>query len=148
MNRTNAKEKSRHAGTIVGQGRLTGAKGHRLASLGHHLALAPLWDPRHLFEKFSFHPLPEPIFHRIIQISLSSNNILLVYTAYWISFVSYQCLKKDSIAIQKGHLCFPYSPKWKAGGALARLCPPLRRAWKNPRWTKSRSAKYRTLCEW
>ena len=33
------------------------------------------------------------IFHTSIQIALSSNHILLVYIAYLISSLSYQCLK-------------------------------------------------------
>ena len=69
---------SRHTGTIVGHGEPTVAKGHRLV-------WAPLWDPRHLIEAFSFHSLAGPIFHRIMQIALSSNNILFVYIAYLIS---------------------------------------------------------------
>ena len=37
--------------------------------------------------------------------------------------------EKDSTAFQKGHFCSPCSPKLKAGGTLAPLCPSLRRAW-------------------
>ena len=48
-------------------------------SLGHRLAYTALWDPRHLFGTFSFHPLAGAIFLTIIKIAVSSNRILLVY---------------------------------------------------------------------
>jgi len=62
--------------------------------------------------------------------AFSSNDMLLVHVAYLISFVSYQCLKMDSIAFQKGHFCSPLPLYMKGWGTLAPLCPsPLRRAW-------------------
>ena len=48
--------------------------------LGHCL----VWQ---LFGTCSFHPLAGPIFHIIIQIALSSNDMLLVYVAYSISVI-------------------------------------------------------------
>ena len=37
---------------------------------------------------------------------------------------------KESVAFQKGYFSSPCSPKWKAGGLLVPLCPPLRRPWR------------------
>ena len=117
----------RHAGTSA-----SGARGvnrskrtpNRMGtSLKHRLAKVPLWDPRRLFETFSFHPLAGPVFHTDIQIILSSNHILLTYIAYFIPFISYQCQKRDSITFQKGHFCSPAPLNERQEGRLLPSAP-------------------------
>ena len=45
----------------------------------------------------------------------------------------------DSIAFQKGHFCYPSSPKWKVGRALAPAAPlsdvPVNNYWE---WMKNK----------
>ena len=56
----------------------------------------------YLFETFSFHPLPGPIFHTAIQITFSFTHILFVYIVYLISFVLYKSLKRIILHFKKG----------------------------------------------
>ena len=123
----------------MGQGRPIGPKGHQLAwaplwdtrsigtSLGHHVVLAFLWDTtqyRHLFKRFSFHRLVAAIFLIIIQIALSSYQLLPLHVAYLFSVILYQYLKRILLHFILG-TSTPCSPNQKAGGALSPLCPPI-----------------------
>ena len=92
-------------------------------TLARRLAQRPLWDPRHLFEIFSFHPLAGPIFHRSIQLALSFNHSFLVCIAYLISFVSYQCLIKNSITFQKLSFAPPAPLRERQEGHLLPSAP-------------------------
>ena len=69
---------SRHAGTIVGQG--GGQQEQKGTDLHGHLFRTPP-NIGTTLGQFSFYPLAGPIFYTIMQINLSSNHILLVYTA-------------------------------------------------------------------